>query len=307
MTYDDDHRELARRVRSGIDPILPAAGVEQRVAAAVRERIDNVRGPRPAWLRPFQSTLGGALVVVAVVALVGGALGLTLALRGQPVPSAPALTPVIPSLPPIQPTVTATPAPSPTSSTPGTITSVQPDSISFPSASDGWTVGNACDAEGRCEIGVARTTDGGAKWSLVVSPLLVSYENLPLDVTASSSTDAWIWGADANGKPVLAATHNGGQSWQPGVVIGTTVVDVVVADGTAWAETGCLQATPTCSAHLLSQSAGGGAWTDLGQLPQAIQGATQGLGSESNPPLVRVRHSRVGVERVPATPGTPAH
>jgi hypothetical protein len=284
VIHDDGHRELARRIHSGIDPILPAPGVEQRALDAARERMRA----RPAWLRPFQTTLGSALVAAAVIALVGGALGLTLALRGQSAPVAPALTPVVPVIPAIHPpSVTATPAPSPTSSTPGAIAYVQPDSISFSNASDGWTLGNACDQHERCEIDVARTTDGGAKWSLVTSPVGAFGDSYTLAVTASSSTDAWVWGLDANGLPELVATHDGGETWQPAIVAGTTVVDVVVADGTAWAETGCQQVTATCSAHLLSQSEHGGAWTDLGKLPAAIQGATQGLGSESSPPLAR--------------------
>lgn len=290
MTYDDDHRELGRRLHSSIDPMLPAAGVEERVTAAVHDRIGNHR-PRPTWLRPFQSTLGGALVAIAVVALVGGALGLTLALRGQSVPIAPALTPVAPIVPPTRPTVTATPAPSPTSSTPGTIAYVQPESVSFPSAQDGWVAGEPCDAQGRCETGIARTTDGGARWSLVATPVN-PLEGYALQVSAASSEDAWIWGTVPDGTPgtpapVFAATHDAGRTWQQVNLGGATVVDVQVADGTAWAETACATGTTPCTARLLSQPEHGGAWTTIGPVPQAAQGPAFSNGAVSGPYLVR--------------------
>lgn len=290
MTHDDEHRELARRLHSGIDPMLPAAGVEQRVTAAVRERIGTHR-PRAAWLRPFQSTLAGALVAVAVVALVGGALGLTLALRGHSVPIAPARTAVIPVIPPAPP-VTATPAPSPTSSTPGTIAYVLPGSVSFPTATDGWVAGQPCDAQGRCETGIARTTDGGNRWSLVAAPVN-PLEGYALQVTAASSDDAWIWGTVPDGTPgtpeapVFAATHDAGRTWQQVNLGGTTVVDVQVADGTAWAETACAPGTTPCAARLLSQPEHGGAWTTIGPVPQAVQGPAFSNGAVAGPYLVR--------------------
>lgn len=244
MTDDIDRADLAARIHAGLDPAVPRAGVEQRVLQAFHEHLERSRGRRFAWSPRLQTTAGGAVIALAVLALVGGALGITLALRGHPQNTARAVTPVAPVVPPIHPQTTAVPSPSPTSSAPSTISYVQPSSISFSSASDGWTVGNACDRQQRCEVGIARTSDGGTKWSLVASPVQALNDNLPLYVAASSPTDAWIWGSDANGMPVLAATHNGGASWELAPAVGTAVVDVVVADGTAWAETGCEQELP---------------------------------------------------------------
>jgi len=287
VTRDDDHRELAQRMHSGVDPMLPASGVEHRVMAAARERIAAINRPRPAWLRPFQTALGGALVAVAVVALVGGALGLTLALRGHPVPVAPALTPVVPPSN-APPSLVPTPAASPTPSAPGTITYVQPGSVSFASATSGWSAGGACDAQNRCETGIARTTDGGARWSLVTPP--VSARGLSLGITAASSQDAWIWGTDGNGTglpPILAATHDGGRTWQQFNLGGATVVDVQAADGTAWAETACAAGAVPCTARLVSQPIHGGEWTTLGPVPSAVQGPAFSNGAVSGPYLVR--------------------
>jgi photosystem II stability/assembly factor-like uncharacterized protein len=293
VIHDDGDRGLARRIHRGLDPMLPASGVEQRVMAVAGERIRSTHRARPAWLLPFQTTLGSALVAVAVVALVGGALGLTLALRGHPMPAAPKLTPVVPVIAPTYPpSVTATPAPSPTSSTPGTIAYVQPESVSFPNASDGWVAGQPCDAQGRCETGIARTTDGGARWSLVATPVnpLGGYA---IQVSAASSEDAWIWGTVPDGAPgtpeapVFAATHDAGRTWQEVNLGGTTVVDVQVADGTAWAETACAPGAAPCTARLLSQPERGGAWTTIGPVPQAVQGPAFSNGAVSGPYLVR--------------------
>ena len=298
MIHDDGHRDLARRVRDGLDPLLPASGVEQRLMSAVRERIDTINRPRPAWLRPFQTTLGGALVAVSVVVLVGGALGLTLALRGKPVPRVPAVTPVVPVVPPIAPSPTPPATPSPTSSTPGTIAYVQPGSVSFASATNGWVAGSACDAQNRCETGIARTTDGGVRWSLVSTP--VDANGLSLSITAASSEDAWIWGIDGNETgipPILAATHDAGRTWQQFNLAGATVVDVQAADGTAWAQTGCASGATLCTARLVSQPGARWRMDSARSGPQCGAGPRlqQRRGLRSVPRALR--HSRVDHRR----------
>ncbi|HUZ69742.1 MAG TPA: sigma-70 family RNA polymerase sigma factor [Candidatus Saccharimonadales bacterium] len=287
---DIDHADLGARIHAEVDPMLPRAGVEQRVLQAFRERVDGKRRRRFAWSAPFRTTVGGAIVALAVLELVGGALALTLTLRGHPQQTIPAVTPVVPVVPPISPpTGSAAPSPSPTSSTPGAITYVQPGSVSFPSAADGWAAGNACDAQSRCERGIARTTDGGILWSLVGTPVN-ALEGLTLSIAAASSADAWVWGVDPNGTglpPILAATHDAGRTWRQVALGGATVVDVQIANGTAWAETACAADATTCAARLLSQPVSGGAWTAIGPVPQAVQGPAFSNGAVSGPWLVR--------------------
>src|SRR5438876_9840402 len=57
----------------------------------------------------------------------------------------------------------APPPPSP-SGTPDAIAYIQPSSASFVDAQRGWVLGRACDAQGTCRPGIARTNDGGAFW-----------------------------------------------------------------------------------------------------------------------------------------------
>ncbi len=179
-------------MRRAIDPLLPRPGVEQRVIQQARERVNTEPSPSRRWVWPLRTTLGGGLMALAVVALIGGALGITLSLRGHLHEStASSSLPVSPTKPPINSTTSPT-----TAATPSTVSYVAPTSISFPTTSDGWAVGNACDSQRRCEVGVARSTDGGATWALVSSPVSPEATSYGLRVVGSSSIDAWVWGSD---------------------------------------------------------------------------------------------------------------
>ncbi len=110
----DEHVEDALRARlhQAIDPQVPGAAAEERVLAAVAGhsgRLGFLVNPR----------IGAAMVAAMVVLVVGGTLGVSLALRngnsnnGHPAPAA--TPPVIaPSFsPPILPSPTPSPTPSP--------------------------------------------------------------------------------------------------------------------------------------------------------------------------------------------------
>lgn len=158
--------------------------------------------------------------------------------------------------------------------------------MSFPTSADGWALGDACDAQQTCAIGVARTTDGGSTWAMVTSVGHPNPNGAELSLTAASSEDAWVWGTDSDGQPVFVATHDGGATWQP-VNAGAAVVDISVASGTAWALTACPQAGGTCAIALLSAPVGGGPWTDLPSLPTSVQGAPVSNALARGPELVR--------------------
>lgn len=236
-----------------------------------------------------------ALVAVVVVALAGGAIGIGLGLRGHTSPivgaaktaaaaSEPAGSTSIPV--PTKPPVVAVPIPTPWQA-PSAIAYVGPGSVSFPTASDGWVLGDACDAQQDCETGVARTTDGGASWAMVASPAAPDPTNSELYLAAASSEDAWVWGTGTDGDAVFGATHDGGESWQPADV-GGEVVDLAIAGGTAWAVTGCAEgATTACPEAVLSSPVGGGPWTDLAPLPASVQGEPISNSALGGPELVR--------------------
>lgn len=224
-----------------------------------------------------------ALMAVGVVALAGAAIGIALGPLGHARPGAEVARAAAAAVPTAADTMTplpvklpqvATRAPTP-SLAPSTIAYLVPGSASFPTASYGWILGAACDAQQDCETGAARTTDGGATWTMVTSPvgpMNVADDAYDLRIDAASNEDAWVWGTGFNGAGVFEATHDGGDTWQPGGV-GGQVVDVAVAGGSAWAVTGCAQgATAACPMTVLSSPVAGGTWSDLAPPPGAVQG-----------------------------------
>jgi hypothetical protein len=123
MSDEDLDDALRARLHDAIDPRVPGPASEERVLAAVT---DADRG-RAGWfgLR-IGSGIGGVLAATLVVLVVGGALGVSLALHkdsGSHQPSTVATPPVIASSPsptasPL-PSPTASPAPTPSASTTG--------------------------------------------------------------------------------------------------------------------------------------------------------------------------------------------
>jgi hypothetical protein len=220
-----------------------------------------------------------ALGALAVAALLGGMVTIAVRMPGQtyageapPAPPSAAVNPalLLPTKPRTRPLTPPTPW-----QTPSEIDWVIPDSVSFANARAGWVTGRGCDLQQRCQPSVARSTDGGATWALVTSPLAVRNDAWGLRVTAASAADAWAWGSTSTAGPIFSATHDGGRTWQaidggPG-----EVTALAVAGGTVWAETGCATSPDTCTVRLVASSVRGGPWTPLGVLPVSVQGGGQ--------------------------------
>ena len=168
---------------------------------------------------------------------------------------------------------------------------VIPASMSFPSAQDGWAVGDGCDPRNACEAVVARTTDGGVDWALVSPPVDPRQPSNGLQLLAASGLDAWVWGTDADGAAVFTASHDGGQTWQP-IGTGSMVVsDLALDGGTVWAVEGCPASGGACADHVLSSPVTGGAWTDLGPMPLTAQVAPVTSVFSAGPVLTRAGRS----------------
>jgi hypothetical protein len=112
MSSNDIERTLRDRLRGVIDSMVPGPKAADRVMDTVAgaASADRARAGRSRINRG----LGTLLVASLVVVLVGGALGLSLALRGRTLPTAPS-THTNPPLPVPTPSV-APPTPSPTPS-----------------------------------------------------------------------------------------------------------------------------------------------------------------------------------------------
>lgn len=274
MPITPEEEPFARLVHQALDGVRPRAEVEDRVLEATRQRIDGgISTPR------VRGWLGGALIALAVVAVLGGALGITLAQRKHVTAATtpPAVSP-LPRHLPTPPTVTPSP-------TPAAALDFGSASYSFSSASVGWTLGSACDVQNTCTFGVYKTTDGGQHWTRVPYPFNVDGGNFTLRVTAASSSDAWVWGSPSSGLNVVDATHDGGQSWQQLNVGNAEVGDMVASGATAWAVTTCATTAP-CTARLFSQPDAGGSWHDLA-LPKSVQSPIDNNGDEPLTQLLR--------------------
>lgn len=117
MSSNDIDRSLRDRLRDAIDPRVPGPEAADRVMGAVARAAstDRVRGTGKSRIG---RELGTLLVASLVVLLVGGALGISLALRGRTLPAPaghtnPQLALPTPSIPP-----SFSPLPSPSPSSP---------------------------------------------------------------------------------------------------------------------------------------------------------------------------------------------
>lgn len=145
-----------------------------------------------------------------------------------------------------------TPAPSTPTATPGPIAYLQPTSMSFIDDSHGWVLGSACDAQGNCRPGVARTDDGGASWSLLPFP---SQEDVGPGVTWPQGASIYFTSLDDGWlvDPLLETT-DGGATWTMVTPTGAaSVAGVVSFDGSVWAVSGCV----ACATTLWESSAPG--------------------------------------------------
>ena len=107
MSSDDLEQTLRDRLRGAIDPKVPGPEAADRVMNTVAGKASSgVRGGAGSRIgRGFGTLLVASLVVV----LVGGALGISLALRGRNVPAPSSHT----NPPPVVPTATASPTVAP--------------------------------------------------------------------------------------------------------------------------------------------------------------------------------------------------
>lgn len=115
---------LRAQLHAAIDPRVPGPDAERRVLAAVG---DAARAPRGLLRFRVGPRVGAAIAAAMVVLVVGGALGVSIALRNggsHVVPPAPAgsVPPVIVPTPSPSPSTTASPRPTPRPS----LTGVQP-------------------------------------------------------------------------------------------------------------------------------------------------------------------------------------
>jgi Protein of unknown function (DUF4232) len=102
MSSNDPEQTLRDRLRGAIDPMVPGPEAANRVMDTVAGKAsDGIRGGAGSRIgRGFGTLLVASLVVV----LVGGALGISLALRGRTIPA-----PSSHTNPPVVPTATAAP------------------------------------------------------------------------------------------------------------------------------------------------------------------------------------------------------
>jgi Protein of unknown function (DUF4232) len=115
MSSDDLEQTLRERLRGAIDPMVPGPEVTDRVMGAVAGAASTDRRGGAAGSRIGRG-LGTLLVASLVVVLVGGALGISLALRGRTIPTAPSSHTGPPATVPTPTPTIAPPSPSATPS-----------------------------------------------------------------------------------------------------------------------------------------------------------------------------------------------
>jgi hypothetical protein len=126
-----------------------------------------------------------------------------------------------------------------TAATTSSLRSFGPVDASFVSPLDGWVLG--VTQTGRQRIELAKTTDGGRRWSSVPVPPAPWSEqtsgpppNSVASVTFANARDGWLYG------PGLWATENDGASWHVVATHGAQITDVQAARGYVFATfTGC--------------------------------------------------------------------
>ncbi|HEY6538322.1 MAG TPA: hypothetical protein VI138_04685 [Candidatus Dormibacteraeota bacterium] len=109
----------------------------------------------------------------------------------------------------VSPTPRPTPShPSPSPSATGSASGFEAASVTFVSATQGWALGTAPCAKGRC-LAVVQTDDAGASWSRLKPPPTGYSEEGGVDgIRFADSLDGWAFGSSQ-----LWATHDAGASW----------------------------------------------------------------------------------------------
>ncbi len=163
MTDEELEATLRSRLHSEIDPRVPGPAAEQRVLAAVSDAGAAGSGRFAFRIGP---RTGAAIAAAMVVLVVGGALGVSLALRGaRTVGPAPATSvpPVVIATPTPSPLPSASPSPVPTQSAP-VVAGLQPCAAAMLSArqydQDGIAGSSGGDIALRNDGTVACTIEG---------------------------------------------------------------------------------------------------------------------------------------------------
>lgn len=264
MTSPHDPRDPLDRLRAQIAPLAAPEGAHQAVLRrAARRRL------RTASVVVSVTAVVALVVAVPLVVVSGG----TDEQVARPAPTTsplltPAPTPVVPA--PVAPTpsnppvTTATPPPPDDGRPTGPVPAgFAPQSVTFTSTQDGWTLGQAPCAQQPC-TSVARTSDGGASWVGTAAPrtgdVLGSAATSGVDqIRFGSPTDGWAFGGE------LWSTHDG-DHWsavplpagQAAVSLAANSTRVVAGLGA-----GCVAGGACTQTALRSAASGGDDFTPL--------------------------------------------
>jgi photosystem II stability/assembly factor-like uncharacterized protein len=229
----------------------------QHEAAAVRPSHESYLGPTPVSSprrRPravWPLALVTAAAVAAAVALVavnltggGGGprvhIGDTIAPAGGTLATTPTSVVATPTTATRVP-IAGPPAASPPSSAVVTVPPLsvpagfQPAAVTFVSPDEGWALGTAPCAAGRC-LTLARTFDAGNTWGTVDAPdagNVSTASQAQISVRFADPSDGWVYVTGQSGLSRLWSTHDGGQSWRPvslSVLTGGSVEDLEAAN-----------------------------------------------------------------------------
>lgn len=234
---DDFERRLRDALRSQRLSVDPAQDLLERVHAGARRR------------QRRQRAAASGVAAVAVIALAATGVLLRPGEGGSPstvageshTASVPASAPALRSAP-ISPGTTmsfgdAIQA-SPTTSTPtaAPVSEFTPVSVTAISTNTFWVLGSENCNAGRC-LALLGTSDGGKTFVPLQAPAIDPGAKgfLATELRFGSAKDGWAYGdADINGDAFFATT-DGGKSWSRVKSIPGLVVDLVAANGKAWA------------------------------------------------------------------------
>lgn len=249
MNSDDRFEDELRTTLDGLAREPAPEGLISRVAAIPEAPAASVRPE--GRLRRSMSVASGLAAIAAVVAI--GLVAIALRPAGTPpvgaspsapiaaspslaIEATPSPTPTPASVPTPTPPTGPTPTPKPTLVSGAPVPAdFRPMSVTFVSSADGWVLGSAPCASGRCPV-IAHTLDGGRTWTRIPAPT-TTLGGLPdvggrgiAGLRFANARDGWAFGPD------LWATHDGGITWSRlDVLANGTVVALETARGSVHA------------------------------------------------------------------------
>jgi photosystem II stability/assembly factor-like uncharacterized protein len=227
MNRDDS---FEREVRTTLEGMAREPAPE-RLAAAVAAIPSHEPAPQETLVRIRPSGRGVASGFAAIAAVVALAVaGILLRPEAGPGPGASSATvpPTVgPSVPSAVAPATTTPSTAPASQatpTPAVVAGdpvpagFRPMSVTFASAVEGWVLGSAACATGRCPV-IAHTLDAGKTWAripapntkIAAQPLGANIDMIDAGIAGlrfADAKDGWAFG------PELWSTHDGGATWK---------------------------------------------------------------------------------------------